>query len=101
MVVISSPSPVTYVDPESDESIAELMQHVLAMAMQPLVPPVADTALALEPSWIVSYTPATESLVVRHDSVCLYEGAASPLPLWSNEAPPVGRTLGPMPLVGL
>lgn len=85
MVVISSPSPVTYIDPESDESMAELMQHALAMGMQPLAPPVADTALALEPSWIVSYTPASESLVVRHDdSACLYEGTASPLPIWSK-----------------
>jgi hypothetical protein len=60
MVVISPPSPVTYVDPENDESIAEMMQHALAMGMQPVAPPVADTALPLEPSWIVSYTPATE-----------------------------------------
>ena len=29
MVVISSPSPLTYVDPESDESKAELMQHAV------------------------------------------------------------------------
>ena len=84
MVVISSPSPLTYVDPESDESMAELMQHTLAMGMRPLAPPVTDTALAVEPSWIVSYTPASESLVVRHDSACLYEGAASPLPIWSK-----------------
>jgi hypothetical protein len=31
-----------------------------------------------------SYTPATESLVVRHDSECLYEGGASPLAPWSK-----------------
>ena len=42
MVVISSPSPLTYVDPESDESMAELMQHALAMGMRPLAPPVLN-----------------------------------------------------------
>jgi hypothetical protein len=31
MVVLSSPSPVTHVDPASDEAIAELMRYALAM----------------------------------------------------------------------
>jgi hypothetical protein len=84
MVVLSSPSPVSYIVREGDESLAGLMPYVLAKGMRPLVPPVLDSVLPFVPSWTVSYTPATESLVVRQPGACFYGGSASPLTHWSQ-----------------
>lgn len=82
MVILSSPSPITYVHREGNESIAGLMPFLLASGMHVLAPPVADAVQPLDRGWAISFAPAAESLLVEYKGRPFYDGSASSLTPW-------------------